>query len=306
MLVSRLIRILLIALTVVLLLSGCTSRPSYRKVRLNEVREIASTPHPSKLALRVAVANVLSPQSSVKTYGELLAYLERKLGRPVVLIQRTSYAEINDLIRFGGADMAIVCSGAYVLGRRDFGMELLVAPQMNGKTVYYSYLIVPSDSPAQTLRDLRGKIFAFTDPWSNSGRIAPTYQLLRLGERPETFFSKVIFTYSHDRSIQAVADKLVDGAAVDSLVYDALKVGNPEMVAKTRVIAIWGPYGIPPLVVHPALNPEIKTRLRQVLLDMDRDPEGRMVLARLRIDRFVPIKDAAYSSVRTMVEAMGL
>jgi phosphonate transport system substrate-binding protein len=293
-----------IAVALLLFLSSCAPQPSYRRVRLNAVGEVSSSPHPPKLALRVAVANVLSPQSSVKLYGELLVYLERKLNRPVVLLQRSTYAEINDLIRFGGADVAIVCSGAYVLGHRDFGMELLVAPQVNGRTEYFSYLIVPRDSPAKSLLDLRGKIFAFSDPLSNSGHFAPAYQLLRLGERPETFFRKTIFTYSHDRSIKAVAEKFVDGAAVDSLVYDALKGNEPEVIARTKVVAIWGPYGIPPLVVNPGL--QIKEQLRRVLLTMDRDSEGQEVLRVLGIDRFVRIEDAAYASVRRMVEALGL
>lgn len=44
-------------------------------------------------------------------------------------------------------------------------MELLVAPEVRGETVYYSYIIVPSDSPAQRFADLRGLTFGFTDPF---------------------------------------------------------------------------------------------------------------------------------------------
>ena len=67
----------------------------------------------------------------------------------------------------------------------------------------------------------------------------PTYQLSLLGEAPVSFFSRYLFTYSHDTSIMAVADKLVDGAAVDSLVYDQLVAGKPELVSKTKIITRW-------------------------------------------------------------------
>ena len=92
----------------------------------------------------------------------------RNLGQPVRLIQKPTYAEINDLVRGQRADVAFICSLAYVKGNQDFGIELLVAPQMYGETVYYSYLIVSEENSAMNLRDLRGASFAFTDPIGGS------------------------------------------------------------------------------------------------------------------------------------------
>ncbi len=150
-----------------LLLVSC-SRASYPRVSLAESDAPAPTANanaPRKLPLRLAVATVISPQATLEAYGPLLDYLSLKLERPVNLIQRNTYAEINELIRSGGADLAFVCGGAYVEGQREFGMELLVAPEVRGETVYYSYIIVPSDSPAQRFADLRGLTFGFTDPF---------------------------------------------------------------------------------------------------------------------------------------------
>lgn len=45
-------------------------------------------------------------------------YLQKKVGRPIELIQRQSYQEINDLVRDNGVDVAFICSGAYVPGKR--------------------------------------------------------------------------------------------------------------------------------------------------------------------------------------------
>lgn len=100
---------------------------------------------------------------------------------------------------------------------------------MDGGTVDYSVLIVPADSPARTMADLRGKVFAFTDPMSNTGRTYPTYLVRQLGQTPETFFARTFFTYSHDDAIHAVADGLADGAAVDSLVYDFAVARDPAL-----------------------------------------------------------------------------
>ncbi|HWQ43225.1 MAG TPA: PhnD/SsuA/transferrin family substrate-binding protein, partial [Desulfosporosinus sp.] len=87
--------------------------------------------------------------------------------------QRQSYQEINDLIKNGEVDMALICSGAYVAGQQDAKIELLAVPEVNGKGTYQSFLIVSADSNYQTLENLKGKTFAFTDPLSFSGRVAP-------------------------------------------------------------------------------------------------------------------------------------
>jgi phosphonate transport system substrate-binding protein len=166
--------------------------------------------------------------------------------------------------------------------------------------VYYSYIIVPRDSAAESLTDLRGHTFAFSDPLSSSGHLAPQWLLYEEGERVETFFSSTLFTYSHDNSIRAVADHLVDGAAVDSLVYDYTIARDPTYSARTRRMGKTGPFGIPPVVVHPDLDPALNAQLRAVLLDMADDAAGETALETLMIDRFVAVDDSAYDSVRHM------
>lgn len=256
------------------------------------------------LPLRVAVAAVISPKATIEAYAPLRDYLAEKLGRPVELIQRGTYAEVNDLVEAGAVDMAFVCGGALVEGERDFGMQILAAPQVDGETVYYSYIIVPADSQAESLADLHGGSFAFTDPLSNSGYLAPSWRLGQLGENPDTFFASTIFTNSHDNSIQAVADRLVDGAAVDSLVFEFLKAEGSPLIDKLRVIERLGPYGIPPVVVHPDIDPDLRAALQSALLNFTADPDGQAALAQLRIDRYVEIDPEAYKSLRTMAAEM--
>jgi len=295
------------ALAILMLVTACQDQRAYKKVSLSVTEEATPrsthVPATPQTPLRVAVAAVISPQGTIQSYSPLMDYLSEKMGRPIELVQRRTYAEINELIKTGKVELAFVCTGAYVEGQRDFGMELLVAPQVHGQTVYYSYIIVPSDSPAQSLADLRGRVFAFTDPMSHTGHKAALYMLQQIGETPDSLFRKYIFTYSHDNSIKAVAEKLVDGAAVDSLVYDFVVARNPEYGQRTRIIQRSSPYGIPPVVVHPALNPELKARLKAILLDMHNSQEGQHILAALDIDRFVVVDDSAYDTARQVLEA---
>ena len=184
-------------------------------------------------------------------------------------------------------------------------MELLVAPQVGGETVYYSYLIVPDDSNAQGLKNLRGKVFAFSDPLSTTGRLVPVYWLKEMGETPERFFKKTVYTYSHDNTIKAVAEKLVDGGAVDSLVYDATVARHPDYSHSVKVIQKSQPFGNPPVVVPPGLDPQLKKQLRDLFLTMHEDEKGKSILKDLLIDRFVIPDDRFYDPVREMANKVG-
>jgi phosphonate transport system substrate-binding protein len=291
---------LLFALGVGLLAAACSSGAATIDFSQVEEQPTAQAAVPSGDTIRMAVAPVLSPLPTFTLYQQLAGYMGDKLGRPVELVQGKTYAEINDLVKSGDVALALVCTNPYLQGQQDFGMELLAAPLVQGEPYYYSLLIVRSDLDASSLGDLRGMTFAFSDPLSNTGRLAPLYQLALRGETPESFFSRSIFTYSHDNSIRSVADGIVDGAAVDSLVYDYLRVSEPDTMAEVKVIEKWGPFGINPVVVNPGLDPQLKAQFRDVFLNMDKDNRGRELLAQFRIDRFIVPDDSIYDSVREM------
>lgn len=252
--------------------------------------------------LRVAVAAILSPEGNIESYGALADYLSLRLDRPVQIVQRRTYQEINDLLESGDVDIGFVCTSAYVRGHDEFGLKLLAAPQIGGETVYYSDLIVAADSTASGMVDLRGSKFAFTDPISTTGRIYPTFLVNQLGETPETFFDEVFFTYSHDRAIAAVAEGVADAAAVDSLVLDYALARDPTL--NIKVIDRSPAFKIPPAVVSPGVSPQRAAELRDLLLRIAADPAAAPVLVDLGIDGFEVVDDAAYDPVRDVIASV--
>jgi phosphonate transport system substrate-binding protein len=255
--------------------------------------------------LRVAVAAMVSPRETFNLYRQLLEYIGRKSGRRPEFVQRKTYGEIDELLGNGQIDLAFICSGPYVCGKEKYGLELLAVPEIHGSHFYSSYLIVNKDSPFKALEDLQGHTFAFTDPDSNTGRLVPTYWLAEIKQSPDTFFSRIIYTYSHDNSIMAVARGLVDGAAVDGLIWEYYQAKTPAFTSKTRIIKKSQPFGIPPLVASKQLPSEVKTRIQQLLFSMHQDPEGSKILAELMIDRFVAPREEWYDTLRQMGRHLG-
>jgi phosphonate transport system substrate-binding protein len=288
-------------------LAGCvstTSTPAAVKVDLNNLQPLPTAQESELLPLRVAIAAVISPEGTAESYAPLLDYLENSLGRPIELVQRRTYAEINDLIKNGDVDLAFVCTSAYIVGRRDFDMQLLVAPKVNGESYYHSQLIVPVDSSATSISDLRGMVFAFTDPMSFSGRMYPTYLLHQMGEAPAEFFQRTFFTYSHDDAIRAVADGLADGAAIDSLVLNFALARDPSLGEKIKVIYTSPPFGIPPVVVSPETRPQQRLLLTEIFLNMHINTAGLDALQSLDVDKFTVVSEDLYNTVEDIATAV--
>ena len=281
---------------------GLFSGPGIRKVDFQVVSpsDEPDAGNDRRPILRVAVGAMISPAITTQCYEDLLKWLGDQVGRRTVFSQRKTYAEVNALLENQSIDLAFVCAGPYVDGHAKFGMEIIAVPVVDGRKDYFSYILARKDSRLVSFDDLRGKRFAFTDPHSNTGCLVPRYMLAQRKETPESFFSETFYTYSHDNSIKAVAEGMADGAAVDSLIWEFMKANDPASVANTVVIEKSPPYGIPPVVVHPALDPILKAQLKKVLLSLHRDPVALSLIKKIRIEKFDEGSDSLYQTVREM------
>jgi len=247
--------------------------------------------------LRFAVGSMISPATTYKFYEGIFRRVATQAGRPFTLIQRRSYQEVNELLINGQVDLAFICSGAFAALPQGAGIELVAVPVVRGSPTYRSYIISRSASDITQLKDMRGKRFAFTDPLSHTGYFYPLARLEEMDETPATFFSHTMMTNSHDRSITAVFRKLVDGAAVDSLVYHQLVKPGSRYIDKLRIVETSPPFPIPPFVSPSVVAPPLRQSFRKTLLGLHTNEEGRKLLQAIDVDRFVEGDAAAYKQI---------
>lgn len=206
------------------------------------------------------------------------------MGEPVDLIQRRTYQEITATILDGSVGAAWIC-GYPFLQHRD-SLSLLGVPVWHGRPLYQSYLIVREDDPAEGLGDLRGDVHAFSDPDSNSGYLVTASDLARMGETPERFFSRSIFTYGHRNVVRAVAGGLTRSGSVDGYVWETLAHVEPSLTAGTKIVARSEWLGFPPFAARAdrATDPTVR-RFGEALRRLDAAPAGREALQLLFLDR---------------------
>lgn len=233
-------------------------------------------------------------------------YWEEKLGTPVEFVVRNNYREMIDLLKRGKVDFAWVSAYpvAYVMSNH-IG-KVVATPLYNGRPVYQSYLIVPAaDDRTRTLLDLKGKVFAYSDPYSNSGYLVPRFTLKKAGFNPATFFRKTFFTYSHENVFKAVLSGLANGGSLDGYVFEMAQEEHPDYMARLRVVEKSGEFGFPPFVAAMSVDDALLKRFSTMLLGMSQNEEGRRLLRGVRLDGFVPGEPRLYESVINMMRSVG-
>ena len=274
-----------------------------------EKRQPASASEPDAGAngrLRFCVATIVSAEETFGSYRELVRRVGQLVGRDAVLVMRPSYLEVREALAAGTVDVAMVCTGTYVYARQKRLADLLVTPKYLSGPSYQGLIIVPSASTAKTVDDLRGRVMAFTDPESLTGRVLPTAMLLDRDLRPRDFFGKILFTGSHDLAIQAMASGVADAAAVNSLVLGRMLQSSPTLSSQVRTIWRSECFGNPPVLVPKTVSQELRNALKGVFLSLHDDSEGRGILARLGIEQFVEPDEEVYESAFRLHERVRL
>lgn len=230
-------------------------------------------------------------------------YLQGRIGRAVRFVQRGSYREIMDLLLDQKLDFAWICGYPYV--RHKAKLQLLAVPVSDGRPQYRSYLIVPaSDTQTGSILDLRGKVFAYSDPDSNSGFLYPRYALMQLKENPDRFFAKTFFTWAHRKIVEAVGSNLAQGGAVDSYVWETLRIYHPELTERTRIVEKSPYFGHTPVVARDGVSRMEFDAMQEALLGMSQSAAGKDLLKRLNLDGFVTGEDALFDGIARMMRAL--
>lgn len=245
-----------------------------------------------------AIGAIISPAATFKYYKDLIAFMEESTGEPVNLVQRETYGKIDNLLIQGKVDAAIICTGPYTK-IKNF-VHLIAIPQINKRTFYQSLIIVKKNTTYKTIFDLKNRSFAFTDTLSNTGKLYPTYLLAEKNIKPSEFFSKIVYTKSHDNSIRAVSLGLIDGAAVHSLVFDLFKSKYPEGAENIKVISKSPFFAVPPVVVSNKISKEKESLIKNFFLNLHKSKEGKKILKQIRVDKFVTANEKMYSNIEKM------
>lgn len=254
--------------------------------------------------LRVGLIPSEDAQAMMRASQQVMEQLEQKTGLKVKPFVANDYNGVIEAMRSGKIDVAYFGPFSYVLAAQMANAEAFAIPvsKKSGQSSYHSIIISKKDNGPTSVAQLQGKTFAFVDPSSASGHLFPKAGLKGEDVDTDKYFSRVIFSGSHDASIMAVAHGKVDAAAVASPIFQTA-------VAKGHVKAedfqvIWTSQAIPesPMAWRKGLDADTKQKVAAALAEIKGLPWGdRGVL-----NGFAATNDAAYNVVRDTAKALNL
>lgn len=255
--------------------------------------------------MRFAITAAVGSDPEFAHYRELSRYIADKLKKKTILITGLTYAQVDNLFLKGQVDVGFLCNCHYVRKKDETGFDLLAAPIVTDYPgpKFQIYIIVHKDSSLASLDDLKNKVVDFSDPLSTT-TVYGAWLLSKKNETLKAYFKKAIYSGSHDMTVELVAKKAVEAGFIDSHIWDYHQKVQPQYSSQTKVIHKSMNFAIPPVVVPRTLDDTLKKRIKEILLTLHEDPEGKKLLKDLRIDKFIELKDADYQNLYEMYQAI--
>ena len=251
--------------------------------------------------LRVAfIPDVATTAASYAEKQPLVEMLQRATGRTVRLIIPTNYAATVEAIGNDGVDLAYFGALTYVKANERYGVRPLVQ-RLEDRRFHSLFIASSANGAITSLKDLKGKTFAFGDVNSTSGHLIPVKEMLEAGVNPDTEM-KTRYTGNHTATAVAVASGQVDAGAIDETVYRKLVADKTLDPAKARVFYTSKPFTDYVWAVRKDLDSSLITSIRHGFLQAN-DPK---LLALLRATRYVTVSDHEYDSIRETAKKLNL
>ncbi len=257
--------------------------------------------------LRVSAIPDEAPTELQRKFKPLGDYLKKETGLDVQFTPVTDYAAVVEGLASNKIDLAWLGGFTFVQAKIRTNGGAVPIVQRAEDEKFTSKFIVPIDSPAKTLADLKGKNFAFGAPSSTSGHLMPRFFLLKAGVNPEADFKAVAFSGAHDATVAFVASGRAEAGVLNASVWDKLVEGANPNAAKVRVLLTTPPYYDYNWTVRPGLEPAITKKLTDAFLKLDPNvAEQKEIMGLQRASKFIPTNASNYEGVEAAARSAGL
>jgi len=241
-------------------------------------------------------------------YEPVLDYVGEQLGTAIQVEVLRHYGSVLRDFADAKLDGAFFGSFSYVLAHHRLGIEVLARPESpDGTSTYHGLIFTRTGGAIATPESMKGKVFAFVDRETSAGFIFPLAYFTEHGiANYATFFSETYFAGAHDAAIYDVLAGRADVGAAKDTVYQRLTATDPRVARDLTVLEHSPGFPENSLAVRNDLDPDVKHRLKEILLHMHEEPRGQAILEEFGARRFIETTDSDFAPLMAYVGALGL
>jgi len=236
-------------------------------------------------------------------YNALVKAVQTNLGCPVKLIVTNNYTAEVEAMRAKQLDVGEFGPLGYIFAHKLANAQpvAVFGTKQHRPVTYTAAIWVPSDSPIKSVKDLKGKTLALSDPASTSGSLFPRYALLTNGINPNKDL-KIQYAGGHPQSLLALTNGKVDAAEVNSQQQATAAAAGQFDTSKYRRIWVSAPIPNDPITVRGDLDSAFKTAFANALFKLT-PAQLKLVDTELGVDSgpMIAGKDSLYKQIRALV-----
>lgn len=248
-------------------------------------------------------------------------YVSRRIGQEIILRPINDFSELRQKLSARELDFTwgwTAVESAEIWD--DYPLKPFVTADPigdeGGRLGYRYLLIMRSDNPYGGIGDIKGKtLFTLESEdglFKNPSLVFVELLLKHAGKDAKAFFHQpppeairtappYSVSMEYGQSKDLILKVLADPAAIASVreeAYLMLARRNPKIGQNLRVVTATEPFAIMPIFVWQDADRDLLKRIRSVLINMDKNPEGHEILQTVRIGAWRDASAETYDSLR--------
>ncbi len=260
--------------------------------------------------------SIIPTQESVREltlYKPVLDLLSKNTGKKIEFYMPTSYSSVVEALLGKWVDVAVLGPESYVIAKNQ-GAQIDVFATYYKKKLgvqeagpgYKSALISKKGSKFSTIESTKGSVMLLVDPASTSGSLIPEHVFGgKVVKTPlKQYFGKVAFSGGHDLSTIAVFDGKADAAFVATHRFMNTIDASKGRMKVEDFNMLWISPLLPqdPFVYRTGLCPDLRKKIQDTFVDLDKTEVGRKYLDNVDSEKFVVMKDSDYDLIREVAK----
>ncbi|MDD5773046.1 MAG: phosphate/phosphite/phosphonate ABC transporter substrate-binding protein [bacterium] len=243
-----------------------------------------------------------------KRYKYITDYLSKHLGLDVRAEVLSNYGKICDVFLNNEVDAGFFGSFSYVLTRAQTNIIPIARPvELDGTSTYTGYIFVRKDSGIKSAKDMKDKVLALVSRATTAGYIFQLDYFQKNGIKDmEKYLSKIYFAGSHDAAAWSVYTGEADIGGCKNHIFNELCKKNPDF--KNNMVILEESVQVPSngIAVRADIDPDLQKRLKDLLLNLDKDQEGKELLKKFAVIKFIETSDKDYDALYKMVDRLNI
>ena len=263
-------------------------------------------------ALRFSIIPTEETIQELTLYKPVIDILAKNTGKKIEFYMPTSYASVIEAMLGNWVDIAVLGPASYVIGNEKSKNIEVFATYAKAKGIfqeegpgYHAVLIAKKGTKFTDIKALKGAVVALADPASTSGNLLPRVEFAaQIGNvELEDYFSKVVYSGSHDKSAIAVHEGKADAAFVATHRLD--NVIQRGLAKAEDFVVLWKSRLVPqdPFAYRAQLCPELKAKIKATFLSLHENPAAEKFLKNLQSVKFVAMESKDYDLIRDLRKA---